>query len=371
MKSSHALPYLRQLCCSGLRKELVVSEFLRALPHAIPSNSNTFSGGDALFNPTYHLCGTPEPDKADFIPAVVSAYFNPERKSRTRQWFAKHDVLANPLAIDERFYMSDMYNLVYRPFDMHHVLWTQVTLEGKHAGMLCSYRSKQQKPFGRREQELLNHLANYVSHALKATGNERIEYGNIDATGMLVMDIGGKVLFQSPEAKHLMAAACSPSLNERMGIGQDQLMERLLLLCANIRAIQLGQDVPPPAYCHTGPMGLFIFRAYRLEGYHPQPDGLIGISIEHREPLVLKILRAVRVSPLSPTQKEVALWLAQGLALEQIRSRLHIKPTTLKDHIGKIYLKLDIHQREELLPKLLALNREANGGQGGSVVTLN
>lgn len=371
MKSSHALPYLRQLCCSGLRKELVVSEFLRALPHAIPSNSNTFSGGDALFNPTYHLCGTPEPDKADFIPAVISAFFNDDRKSRTRQWFAKHDVLANPLAIDERFYMSDMYNLVYRPFDMHHVMWTQVTLEGKHAGMLCSYRSKHQKPFGRHEQELLNHLANYVSHALKATGNERIEYGDIDATGMLVMDIGGKVLFQSPEAKHLMAAACRPSLNENMGIGQDKLAERLGRLCANIRAIQRGQDLPPPVYCHKGAMGRFVFRAYRLDSCNQQPEGLIGISIEHHEPLALKILQALRDSPLSPTQKEVALWLAQGLTHEQICGRLHVKPSTLKDHIRKIYLKLDIHQREELLPKLLTLSRKAHEGHGGSVATLN
>ncbi|MGR9053993.1 MAG: helix-turn-helix transcriptional regulator [Gammaproteobacteria bacterium] len=371
MKRSHALVYLRQLCCSGLQKELVISEFLRTLPQAIPSNSNTFSGCDALFNPTYHLCGTPEPDTADFIPAVISAFFNHERRSRTRQWFAGHDVLDNPLAIDERFYMSDMYNLVYRPFDMHHVLWTQVTVDAKHAGMLCSYRSTHQKPFARREQDLFNHLANYVSHALKATGDQRVEYGDIRATGMLLMDAGGKVLFQSPEAKHLMAAACRPSLNGKMGIGQDKLAERLVRLCANMRAIRLGRDVPPPVYCHTGPMGQFVFRAYRLDGCDRQPEGLIGVSVEHREPLALKILQALRESPLSPTQKEVALWLAQGLALEKICSRLHIKPTTLKDHIGKIYLKLDIHRREDLLPKLLGISIKVHERHGGSVATLN
>lgn len=356
MKSSHALVYLRQLCCSGLQKELVISEFLRTLPQAIPSNSNTFSGGDALFNPTYHLCGAPEPEKADFIPAVISQFFNHERKSRTESWFARHVVLDDPRAIDERFYMSDMYNLVYRPFDMHHTLWTQVTLDGKHAGMLCSYRSKRQKPFGRSELDLFNHLASYVSHALKATDDERIDYGEIDATGMLVMDGGGKLLFQSPEARHLMAAICRPSLNEETDIGQDKLMERLVRLCANIREIQQGQDLPPPAYRHTGPMGQFVFRAYWLDGCHQQPDGLIGIMIEHREPLVLKILRGMRDLPLSPAQRDAALLLARGLTLEQICSRLHIKPTTLKDHIGKIYQKLDIHRREELVPKLLAYN---------------
>jgi hypothetical protein len=32
--------------------------------------------------------------------------------------------------------------------------------------------------------------------------------------------------------------------------------------------------------------------------------------------------------------------LAQGVISEQIGIRLHIKPTTVKDHIGKIYMKL-------------------------------
>ncbi len=79
------------------------------------------------------------------------------------------------------------------------------------------------------------------------------------------------------------------------------------------------------------------------------------MTVEHQEPLTLKILRALRNLPLSPTQKEVALLLAQGVSSEMIGRRLHIKPTTVKDHIGKIYTKLDIHHREELLPKFAGL----------------
>jgi len=36
--------------------------------------------------------------------------------------------------------------------------------------------------------------------------------------------------------------------------------------------------------------------------------------------------------------------------------RMHIKLTTVKDHIGKIFIKLDINRREELLPMLMALD---------------
>jgi Bacterial regulatory proteins, luxR family len=47
----------------------------------------------------------------------------------------------------------------------------------------------------------------------------------------------------------------------------------------------------------------------------------------------------------------VALLLAQGVSSEKIGERLHIKYTTVKDHVRKIFDKLDIHQREELLAK--------------------
>ena len=75
---------------------------------------------------------------------------------------------------------------------------------------------------------------------------------------------------------------------------------------------------------------------------------------------MLKILRAMRNLPLSPTQKEVAMLITQGISSEKIRERLHIKPSTVKDHIGKIFTKLDIHHREELLPKLQTLSSSKN-----------
>lgn len=56
-------------------------------------------------------------------------------------------------------------------------------------------------------------------------------------------------------------------------------------------------------------------------------------------------------------QKEVALLLAQGCSNEIICQRLHIKLTTTKSHIRKIFAKMGIHGREELLPLLLALNK--------------
>jgi DNA-binding CsgD family transcriptional regulator len=79
------------------------------------------------------------------------------------------------------------------------------------------------------------------------------------------------------------------------------------------------------------------------------------MTIEHQEPLTLTILRIMETLPLSPGQKQVTLLLVQGYPNEKMGGQLSIKPTTVKDHISKIFSKLDIHHREELLPKLLAM----------------
>lgn len=99
-----------------------------------------------------------------------------------------------------------------------------------------------------------------------------------------------------------------------------------------------------------------MFYAYWLNSQSNEPGGLIGMTVDHQELIALKILRAIQNLPLTPTQKEVAMLLAQGLSNEKIGERLPIKLTTVKDHVVKLFTKLDIHRREELLLLLLAMD---------------
>ena len=228
---------------------------------------------------------------------------------------------------------------------------------GKPVGMLNLFRPRHQKPFDNREQALFTRLLPYVAHALRAPDNKDIQYSENGSSGMMIMDTQGTILYLSHEAKNLLALACHPILTVDARSKEVELLAKLACVCRNLEAVFRGQDAPPqPSWCYTGPNGRFMFRAYWLNRQHIEPGGLIGMTIEHQEPLLLKILRAMQNLPLSPTQKEVAMLLAQGVSSEKIGERLHIKPTTVKDHVGKIFTKLDIHHREELLPKLLALD---------------
>lgn len=356
MKQSHALAYLRQICCSGLSWEMAMSEFLRTVPKLIASHNNGITVCRDGFQLAYLIADYDLTDIGSIAPGIISDFLILERRQRATTWFARYSGIRDPRVMDEAFYKTDMYKLINERFDMYHVLWAPMELDATYTAVVALYRTHHQKPFDEQDQARLMSLRPYIIHAYQAPTDIDFEPGPDGERGMLIMDTQGKLLYQSPEAKRLLHQARYPRLliESRR---QDRLLAKLAELCRNLQNIFLGCDSHPPSLTHVGPNGQFTFRAYWLDGRQNRPDGLVGIIVEHRQPLTLRILRRMRESGLSPTQKEVTLLLAQGMALELICRRLHIKRTTLKDHVRKIYLKLDIHPREELVPNLLVMER--------------
>ncbi len=355
-KHSHSIAYLRQLCCSGLCKELLIPEFLRVIQSVLPSGSNTFSGIDERFKPSYHILEFVVTDLDEQTPLVIANFFTPERLRRGADCFRQHQVCTDMMVLDESFYQSDMYNLVFRRFDQHHVLNAPVMQSGKPVGMISLHRPRQHKPFDSREQALFMQLLPYLAHALSAPDDKEIQYSENGSSGLMILDSQGTLLFLSPEAKKLLALACRPILSLAAGNQESELLEKLKQLCRNLEAIFRGQQGPPPSWSHTSTNGRFLFHAYWLDSQNKEPGNLIGITIKHLEPVILRLLRAVQNLPISPAQKGVALLVAQGFSSDKIGERLHIKLNTVKDHISNIFTKLDINHREELLPFLLALD---------------
>jgi len=355
-KRSNVIAYLRQLCCSGLSKEIVIPEFLRAVQSVLPSGSNTFSGVDERLCPSYHILEFVVTDLDEQTPLVIANFFTQERLSRGADWFRQHQVCTDMIVLDESFYSSDMYNLVFRRFDQHHALNAPVMQLGKPVGMISLHRPRQHKPFDSREQALFKQLLPYLAHALSASDNKEIQYSENGSSGMMILDTKGTILFLSPEAKKLLAIACRPILSLDAGKQEVDLLSKLAQLCCNLEAIFRGQHAAPPSWSHTSTNGRFLFHAYWLDSQNKEPGGLVGMTIEYLEPVILRLLRAMQNLPLSPAQKGVALLMAQGLSSDKIGERQHIKLNTVKDHISKIFTKLDIDHREELLPMLLALD---------------
>ena len=352
------LAYLRQLCCLGLPKETLIKEFLCEITKVIPSHQNAFSSIDPFeFKPAdIILAFDVGQEMTQLIHTINLTYWTPELTNNVATWFKSHKTISEFSVIEKDFINSDMYNLIFRPLDQQHFLMTLLHFQGFPIGTMELFRGRNQKPFNTYEEILFGHLGSYLVHGLTASNNNICQYVDDGITGLLLMDVDGKIVFQSSTSKSLLMKACFPllSLSIEPQSNEYHLLKKLAQMCRNLNLIFKNKEAQPPSFCHTNGLGLFIFTAHWLEPENREPGGLIGVTIEHQEPQVLKIVRALRDTPLSPTQKEVALLLAQRISSDEICQRLHIKKTTLKDHTGKIFTKLDISRREELLPLLLA-----------------
>jgi DNA-binding CsgD family transcriptional regulator len=367
-KHSKAVAYLRQICCSGLGSDIVILEFLRALHHVIPSGRNWYSAVDAQFNYIYQIPDTFFPELvtlADVAAYIFSETYTKEFLNLLAMWYRQHPTLIDPRMILKNFYQEDFYNLLSRKIDQHQSLEARVIQQGRIVGFISLFRPLNSQPFNDQEAELCVQLSPYVSHALTAPALTELHYTDSGQSGMLVMNAEGIILYQSDAARQLLALSQFPAFDLK-GNNDDPVYAHLKQLCRNLNAIFEDKTAPPPSWSHTNANGRFNFRAHWLKPCTQEPGGLIGINIELQEPLELKILRAVGKLPLSPAQKQVAALLAQGYSFEHIGKQLHIKNSTVKDHIGKIYTKLDLHNREELLPKLLAMESSSLilGGNG-------
>ena len=98
-------------------------------------------------------------------------------------------------------------------------------------------------------------------------------------------------------------------------------------IVAGIRAVAAG-TVPCSARVVTS---LFRYVAGRRDEDHP-----------------------VLASSLTDREEEVLGLLAAGLSNRQIAERLRLRPQTVKNHVSRVYEKLDVHSRLELLGSLRA-----------------
>lgn len=354
-KRIHAIAYLRQLCCSGLDKGLIIPEFLRAIRPVISSSNNVFGYTDANCGFVQTMTfGYLVPEVVEIYDHLVASYWTTELLMNAATAFKQQTILGNPSCIDDQFYKSDLYNLGHLPNEQHHCIATTVLHFKQPVGFISLHRPVQQKDFSEKDKALLLQIIPYLAHAIAAPALAEIEFYEKGTIGLLVLDSKGTLHFQSQLAKQQMDLVCFSELHRNQANNRQFLLIKLADLCRRFASIYRGQNAEPPSFCHINARGRFIFRAQWLDKLNSEPGGLAGITIEHQEPLLIKILRGLQHFPLSPAQSEVAGMIAQGKSNEDIGKRLGIKLTTVKDHVGKIYEKLDIRRREELLPKILA-----------------
>ena len=98
--------------------------------------------------------------------------------------------------------------------------------------------------------------------------------------------------------------------------------------------------------------GRFVYEAQPLAPAGPRSAPAIHVTIQHQEPRVVAWRRALGGLHLSIAQTEVCALLRAGYSQPQIAAALSIAPSTVADHVKKIYARLDVHSARELCARI-------------------
>ncbi len=79
--------------------------------------------------------------------------------------------------------------------------------------------------------------------------------------------------------------------------------------------------------------------------------------------------RRSTLDELTPQELQIALLLADGRTTRQAAAALFLSPKTIEYHLRHVYLKLDIHSREELASALHPRSEPAGGRPTATPVT--
>ena len=198
--------------------------------------------------------------------------------------------------------------------------------------------------------------SNYAAHALE-TSKDFPDYSGPAESGIFIMNRDGNLAFADEKARRLLSMARYPHYPVSRGeIRNVTIPQGVKQLCRNLDSIFRGGDAPPPSLTEENARGRFVFNAHWLDAMNPGGDGMIGVTVEHHEPMPLRLWRGLKGLPLSPTQREVCLLLAQNYTQATIAQRLGIQVTTAKDHVRTVYDKLDINRREQLTERLMTVS---------------
>jgi len=358
MKHAAGLSALRAISRSGLSAESFIPAALEALHGIVPSYRNLFDWTDAQGNLVRYYFEGPIDHR------IAAHYFEEFHNRREGEAMPQFRQSVNGRALirgaDEldrpEFFRSALYNEIWRPQGLHARIEAIVRgTRGQLLGSLVLYRSAGEARFTQDEERLLAQAAAYVSRGLEA-GQEAILSGQFadgpKRRAALNLGPGGELLHLSLDALKLLMLAhggVTPENVTRSPRRQDFATLNLLW-----QHHERGRGMSREGLSLTieNAWGRFIFDSDAMASLDGAEAPLIHVGIQHLEPRIVALRRALNELPLSPAQREVCALMDHGMSQAEIASELAIAPSTVTDHVRKIYAKLDVHSVGELTARI-------------------
>lgn len=354
----------KQLCCLAVSREQVLPALLDELHTIVPFSGCTVFFADtqlrvvnsyaeeiepkttALYMQEFH--GRRGRELGGAFPDAIHRQFGVEDSS---------DVLP-PLGLSMKgFWRSAFYNEILRGAAHDWFLRLMIRNEGgrgRALGSITLYRPRRQGLWSAEEKRRLAALEPFLATAFAANDSTDPATADGEADALIIAGSEGRPLNFSVGARELLFLATHPRVTADADYSRvDQLPAQVKDLCRNLARLFAGDGAAaPPTLWLRNTWGTFTFKAHWLEG-GDTAAGLIGIAIRRREPLPIRIVRRVGELELGWRQAQVCVLLANGHSNDAIADRLGISRHTAVAHGRGIYEKLGVHNRAELVSKVL------------------
>jgi DNA-binding CsgD family transcriptional regulator len=356
MKQSAAIASIRSLCSLGLPGEQFIPALLEALHRVIPSSRNLFDWTDAQGNLVRYFFEGP-------IDAEVARHYFEEFYNRreTEAMGSFRDSVLGSATVrsaaeldNPAFFRSALYNEIWRPQDLHTRVEAIVRgARGRPLGSLVLYRERGVPAFTREEEALLGALLPYVARGLEGESTLALDFvARRERRAVVNLAGDGSVLHLSEDAHKMLLLShggITPASAGRAPRGPE--FATLAMLADQIRSHE-GASRRQVVLTVDNAWGRFVFEAQPLRAAGEGAAPAIHVSIQHQEPRVVAWRRALAGLHLSIAQTEVCALLRAGYTQQQIAAALGIAPSTVADHVKKIYGRLDVHSVRELCARV-------------------
>lgn len=219
--------------------------------------------------------------------------------------------------------------------------------------VLSMFKDNCQLEFSRQEREIIESLMPHLRHAFMTPAQKYSEgFVAIGDKGIVVADPKGTITHVTKAAQEIIDLAN----HQFFTIGcpkscEDYFHNRVLEMCKAVnnkipeRRDRFSNVELECAFRY----GKLAFTAYWAEQEEGLPDGLVTIVVERKKPKQLIKLEKIFDLPIAPKEKEICYLMSVGKPASEITDELHVTKNTLKDYTKKIYAKLGVKSKEELL----------------------
>jgi DNA-binding CsgD family transcriptional regulator/PAS domain-containing protein len=282
-------------------------------------------------------------------------------------------ISAETFTAPHEFEQTDFYRVILAPQRLRHSVILTLLRDEERVAAAAFLRTAQAGPFTDAEFDLLRQLAPHLQRALKLT--LRIEYLrkqsmalaealNISATGMLLADAQGHVIFVNPAAARILKEADGLSLRSGRLIVEDPAARRAL--GGALTRTGLATDRTEMAGME-GASALLVPRPTERQAYNllvwPLRLGVGALPVDAPSALIVvtdpvsssrpPLEALATIYGFTPTETALASRLVEGRTLTESASQLGITMNTVKTHMKQLFAKTNTRRQAELIRLIL------------------